>query len=137
IDVDRKVTVKAKKKAIKAILEELFKNTPVKFEVYEEQIILGKSTTSASLKNRGSKANRPPLQMVVKGTVTDVDNAPLPGVNVIEEGTSNGVVTDFDGNFELQLIDNSHRISFSYIGYQTVVLEAAGGEMNVQLKEDV
>ncbi|WP_461532462.1 TonB-dependent receptor [Sinomicrobium sp.] len=137
IDVNRKVTVKAEKKAIKAILEELFKNTPVKFEVYEEQIILGKSTTSASLKNRGSKANRPPLQMVVKGTVTDVDNAPLPGVNVIEEGTSNGVVTDFDGNFELQLIDNSHRISFSYIGYQTVVLEAAGGEMNVQLKEDV
>ncbi len=55
----------------------------------------------------------------VKGVVTDAESGmPVPGANVIEKGTSNGTVTDFDGNYELELSPESILV-VSYIGYQT------------------
>jgi TonB-linked SusC/RagA family outer membrane protein len=51
------------------------------------------------------------------GRVTDSKNIPLVGVNVVEKGTSNGTVTDMDGNYSLKVSDNEP-IVFSYIGFQ-------------------
>lgn len=56
-------------------------------------------------------------QQTVTGTVTDA-TGPLPGVNVVERGTSNGTTTDFDGNYSLEVNDDAVLI-FSYISYQT------------------
>ncbi len=57
-------------------------------------------------------------QRTVTGTVIDSETqAPLPGANVIEAGTSNGTITDFDGNFTLETKANSGAISISYVGY--------------------
>lgn len=56
----------------------------------------------------------------VKGTVLDEENRPLPGVNVILKGTSEGVVTDLDGSFEFpKKLDINDVLVFSYIGYDT------------------
>jgi TonB-linked SusC/RagA family outer membrane protein len=54
----------------------------------------------------------------VTGTVTDEDGLPLPGVNVIEQGTSNGTQTDFDGNYMIN-VDEGDVIVFSYVGFAT------------------
>ncbi len=56
-------------------------------------------------------------QQTVTGTVSDA-TGPLPGVNVLERGTSNGTTTDFDGNYSLEVNDDAVLI-FSYISYQT------------------
>lgn len=53
----------------------------------------------------------------VTGTITDEANVPLPGASVIEKGTANGVSTDFDGNYSLNLSNQNAILIFSYIGY--------------------
>jgi hypothetical protein len=66
-------------------------------------------------------------QSTVTGTVTDSElNAPLPGANILEKGTSNGVSTDFDGNFTLNTSASSGEIVISYVGYGSVTLSFNG-----------
>lgn len=57
-------------------------------------------------------------QTTVTGTVTDLDNLPLPGTSVVEQGTSNGTTTDFDGNFSIETSEDAV-LEFSYLGYAT------------------
>ncbi|SHI49737.1 TonB-linked outer membrane protein, SusC/RagA family [Arenibacter nanhaiticus] len=72
----------------------------------------------------------------VTGTVTDDLGNPLPGVNVVEKGTANGVSTDFDGNFSLN-VPNSATLVFSSLGFSTMeVLVSGQSVINVSLSED-
>ncbi len=73
-------------------------------------------------------------QNKVSGTVLDATGEPLIGVSVLEEGTTNGVVTDFDGNFSLT-VKQGAKLTFSYVGYTSQTLAAANG-MQVTLQED-
>ena len=74
-------------------------------------------------------------QMAVQGTVTDVANGePIIGASVLEIGTTNGTITDFDGNFELT-VQNGAKLAISYMGYKTQEL-AAAPSMNVRMGED-
>jgi TonB-linked SusC/RagA family outer membrane protein len=61
----------------------------------------------------------------VTGTVTD-GTGPLPGVTVLEKGTENGVVTDFDGNFSIAVSENDAVLVFSYVGMTTQELPLEG-----------
>ncbi len=61
-------------------------------------------------------------QNIISGTVADEEGNALPGVSIVEKGTSNGTVSDFDGNFQLNVGDAA-TIVFSYIGYVTQKLE--------------
>src|SRR5690606_22718194 len=66
-------------------------------------------------------------QSTLTGTVIDGDlNSPLPGANIIEKGTTNGVSSDFDGNFTLISEAGSGSIEISYVGYRTVTLTFSG-----------
>ena len=59
-------------------------------------------------------------QGTITGSLMDMDlGGPLPGANVIEAGTNNGVVTDFDGNFSITVAKNQGTLELSYVGYQT------------------
>ena len=55
-------------------------------------------------------------QETITGTVTDGE-MPLPGVNVVVKGTSNGTVTDFDGNYSLNDVPGDGVLVFSFVGY--------------------
>ncbi|AXE21915.1 SusC/RagA family TonB-linked outer membrane protein (plasmid) [Runella rosea] len=76
-----------------------------------------------------ANAAAPPIQKVqvnaqeVTGTVTDENGSPLPGVNVIEKGTTNGSLTDSDGKFKLSVRSDKSIILFSFIGYATQEIE--------------
>ncbi|MAO15657.1 MAG: SusC/RagA family TonB-linked outer membrane protein [Muricauda sp.] len=72
----------------------------------------------------------------VTGTVSD-NMGPMPGVNVLVKGTTNGVVTDFDGEFTIDDVSNDDTLVFSYIGF--VSQEVPVGtqtEINITLSED-
>jgi len=56
--------------------------------------------------------------ITVSGVVSDETGAPMPGATVVEAGTTNGVVTDFDGNYYLKVVGNGTLV-FTYIGYTT------------------
>ncbi|WP_417352562.1 SusC/RagA family TonB-linked outer membrane protein [Flavobacterium alkalisoli] len=77
-------------------------------------------------------------QSTLTGVVSDdATGEPLPGVNVIVEGTTNGTATDIDGKFTLTNINNGERIVFSFIGYADQVIEYSGqSSLTVSLQED-
>lgn len=71
----------------------------------------------------------------VTGMVTDQSGAPLPGVNIVVKGTTNGTITDFDGKYQLDA-KASDVLKFSFLGYIPQEIPASNSVINVQLKED-
>ncbi|WP_158293199.1 TonB-dependent receptor [Tamlana fucoidanivorans] len=77
-------------------------------------------------------------QNKISGTVKDATGMPLPGVNVIQKGTTNGTVTDFDGNYSLLLKEGKQTMVFSFIGFQTKeIAVGSNSTLDVLLEEDV
>lgn len=78
-------------------------------------------------------------QYKVQGTVmSKTDNEPLIGVSILQKGTTNGVVTDIDGNYELQIQGGNATLVFSYIGMQTqeFAVNDKTGTLNVTMLDD-
>ena len=73
-------------------------------------------------------------QITVKGLVKDTAGEPIIGANVVIKGTTNGTITDFDGNFQLNA-NKGDIIVISFIGYQPQEAQAASS-MNIILKDD-
>ena len=72
----------------------------------------------------------------VSGTVTDVNNTPVPGVNVIVVNTTRGVQTDFDGNYTVE-VASGEALRFSYIGYTAKTVEITDQQtLDIVLQED-
>lgn len=72
----------------------------------------------------------------IKGVVKDPTGETVIGASVLEKGTTNGTITDFDGNFQLEVAENAV-LQISYIGFQTIdVLVKGKSSLNVILKED-
>lgn len=73
----------------------------------------------------------------VTGTVLDEENQPLIGASVIEVGTKKGTVTDFDGNFVIEVVPTTTQLQISYVGYQTkTVAIPQSGNLNIQMQPD-
>ena len=72
-----------------------------------------------------------------KVTVVDATGEPLIGASVIEKGTQNGGITDFDGNFTINLKGSGHIVVVSYIGMKTKEINVSGkSQVNVTLEDD-
>lgn len=74
-------------------------------------------------------------QKEVTGIVKDNQGNPLPGVNIVEKGTSNGTSTDVDGKYKIRINEDSF-IVFSYVGYKSVTKSTAGTVLNITLSEE-
>ena len=80
----------------------------------------------------------PEMVLIVSGTVTDENNLPLPGVNVLEKGTTNGTATDVSGKFTLNVEGENSVLVFSFIGYTNVEMAVgARSVINVSLQPSV
>jgi TonB-linked SusC/RagA family outer membrane protein len=77
------------------------------------------------------------IEINITGTVTDESGEPLPGASILEKGTSNGVSTDFDGNYTISVTDENAILVVAFIGYAPKEVPVLGKtEINVVLKED-
>ncbi|UOB17438.1 mucoidy inhibitor MuiA family protein [Abyssalbus ytuae] len=76
-----------------------------------------------------------PMVKRVAGKVLDETGMPLPGANVIIKGTSTGTLTNFEGEYEIE-INEGNTLVFSYIGFLTEELPVYSSIMNIKLKED-
>ncbi|CAD0009496.1 TonB-dependent receptor [Flavobacterium salmonis] len=74
-------------------------------------------------------------QKEVTGIVKDKTGNPLPGVNIIEKGTSNGVSSDFEGKYSIKVKEDATLI-FSYVGFLTVEKAVSGDNLNIVLDEN-
>ena len=76
-------------------------------------------------------------EITVTGKVTDSTNEGMPGVNVQIKGTAVGTITDFDGNYSINVPGPKSTLVFSFIGYMTQEIVVGGKTvLNVQLKDD-
>lgn len=75
-------------------------------------------------------------QITINGAITDADGVPLPGANIVEKGTTNGVTADFDGNFTIGVTNENAILVVSYIGYATKEIPLNGETtISVMLEE--
>jgi len=76
-------------------------------------------------------------KITVSGVVTDETNLGLPGVTIVEEGTQNGTITNFDGEYTIEVAEQGTLV-FSFIGYQPQEVEVQGRtSINVRMTEDM
>lgn len=77
-------------------------------------------------------------QQEITGVVSDKTGLPLPGVTIQEKNTNNGVVTDFDGNYQIEVSGPNAILLFSYIGFKAQAVEVnQNNNINVTLEEDL
>tara|TARA_R110002050_G_scaffold300249_2_gene468341 strand:- start:5704 stop:8784 length:3081 start_codon:yes stop_codon:yes gene_type:complete len=75
--------------------------------------------------------------IIITGIVTDVDGVPMPGASVLEKNTTNGVVTDFDGNFSITVTNRNAVLVISYVGFKTAEITVGSNtSITVKLEED-
>lgn len=74
-------------------------------------------------------------KMVVKGNILDKDNQPIIGANILEKGTSNGTISDLEGNFTLSITNPKTTLVVTYIGYKNVEMPASA-KMKIVMTED-
>ncbi|GAA3573776.1 TonB-dependent receptor [Snuella lapsa] len=136
VNLNRKVSVKAKETAIDDFLTNLFGSTHTSFKVRGTQIVL-KKKKKADVVSNTTESKVEVQELEVTGQVKDQTGMPLAGATVIVKGTSRGVTSDFDGNYKITVNENDI-LSFSYVGYGTQEIPVSGQTViDVVLKEDV
>ena len=121
VDLNKQINLTANEKSIESIISDLESQTVLSFRLMEDKLIVvvpeGQEQQSGT----------------VTGKVTcDAEPLGLPGVNVVIKGTTTGVITDFDGNFKIEVPDKYVVLQFSFIGF-----EAQDAPVNGQSVVDV
>src|SRR5690606_37301627 len=131
-----RVRVKVSDMPLAEVLDEILRPHHIQFEAAGNQIVL----TREVMRARADAAImlRETIQAIqVSGRVVSDQNEPLPGVNVLVKGTSQGTTTDVDGQFTLTVPDQNAVLVFSFIGYQTQeVTVGARTNINVTMASD-
>lgn len=129
VDANWKTTIDVVNKNLFDVLSQLFSNSDITFTVVDKKIVLSSK--------KGSAANNQQQEKRISGKVTDENGEPIIGANIIEKGTTNGTITDFDGNFALSISSNSN-ILISYIGYlEREITPKEQSNIVIALKEDL
>jgi len=134
VDVDRIATIDMKYKVVFDILDELFKETNVNYVVFDRQIALVVQTKNGVNDDFSAIGMQQPA---VKGKVTDAAGQALPGVTVVVKGTTQGTITNSDGEYSILNIPPNSILVFSFVGMRTEEV-AVGNQttINVTLEEE-
>jgi TonB-linked SusC/RagA family outer membrane protein len=114
VDMEKRTSVNVKNEPVAQVLSSLFRNTGISYAMEGYNIFL--------LKGNQAKTDKAALTQIgkitVRGIVFDESGEPVVGANVVEKGTTNGIITDTDGKFILN-VDPNAVLQVSYIGYIT------------------
>lgn len=125
IDVNRVVSIPQRNGRLSDIMTALLQGTGCTYVVRENHIVISQAQISIQQSRKD-----------VIGTITDENGDPIIGANIIEKGTTNGTVTNVDGNFTLN-VENNAVLLISYIGYLSQEVTTAGRNIvNTVLQED-
>ena len=131
VDVNRKYSVKAKTKPVSEVLNNLFKNAGIEYEMEGTHIVLSSKRKSAIAEPAVTQQAK-----TITGQIVDATGEPVIGANVLVKGTTNGTVTDIDGKFSLN-VDAGAVLEISYIGYLSQEIVVGNqAVINVTLRED-
>ena len=131
VDVNEEISVLNKKGKVEDYLDEAFGQSDLKIDFENKYIVLAKKDVKINTPviNQSNKA--------ITGTIVDINGEAIIGATVIEKGTTNGTVTDFDGKFHLNILKNEV-LQISYIGYISQDIQIKDKtSITVTLKEDI
>ncbi|UOY08335.1 TonB-dependent receptor [Muricauda sp. SCSIO 64092] len=118
---ERKFSLSYRNETVKTILDDISNKAGLVYKISGDNISVRKSLQKRSL----------------RGTVVDDVGTPIPGVNVLVKGSQTGVVTDFDGNFTID-VSSGDILVFSYLGFTTTEVSITDqSELRVTLNENV
>jgi TonB-linked SusC/RagA family outer membrane protein len=125
------VSINIEKKEIQEVLEKLLSGTNLEYKIIDRYIALKKKSDSGV--ESGIQQ-----QKSVSGKVVDSGGNPLPGVTVVLKGTTNGTITDSDGNYTIFKISDNSTLQFSFVGMKMVDVEVGSQKtINVTLLDEV
>lgn len=126
---ERKVKVKVNELELKEVLEKILEGTRLTYSIREGVIVIKEN------EHRGMNL---PVVKRLKGTVTDKEGNPIPGVSVFIKGTNIGMATDVNGIFELPVSEKSALVLvFSFVGMKTQELKYTGQEtIRITMEEE-
>ncbi|WP_026055205.1 TonB-dependent receptor [Anaerophaga thermohalophila] len=130
VDIDFNASVKFTDENIFKVLDYLFAGRDITYKVVDNQIILSGENASSEVFQQSGKS--------ITGKVTDQQGEPIPGVTVSVKGTTQGTITDIDGNYTLTISDEANVLLFSFVGMKTQ--EVTIGErtqIDVTMMEDL
>ncbi|WP_280744774.1 MULTISPECIES: TonB-dependent receptor [unclassified Parabacteroides] len=109
INMNRRVSVQVENKDVFVVLDQIFGNSGVKYKVVDKDIILSlPEMASAAVQQQNRR---------LTGTISDEAGEPIIGANVVVKNTTNGTITDYNGNFTLENVSGNSQLIVSYIGY--------------------
>ncbi len=127
IDVNKKVDINVTDKNIIDVLDELITGTDIKYAVRDRQILLFNKEADLTMILQQNR---------ITGTIIGKDGAPLPGVNVVITGTTQGTITDIAGKYNIDVPTGSKSITFSFIGMEPQEISIGNlNEINVTMAE--
>lgn len=125
VDLKQKVSVRATDRPVQEVLDEILKNTGLTFTIEGVNIIL--SEVKLVLDSTASQQERK-----IEGKIIDVNGEPIIGANIVEKGTTNGVISDLQGSFSLNVTPGVTLV-ISYIGYVSQELKI-GNQISLEFK---
>lgn len=117
--------------SIKEVLDKALSGKNISYKIDDKIIYLSKNDSSARSTSVSQEEKK-----TITGRITDATGEPLIGVTIMEKGTTNGSITDYDGNYTLSAASNAV-LQFSYIGYQSVEMSVEGKTViDITMNED-
>ena len=131
LDDTQKISYEFADESVEQILNKVLDTERLSISVKKGYIII---TNKGNIVDKPSFSNLP---IQVSGRATDSSGSPLPGVTVIVKGTTQGTITDTDGNYSLANVSSDGTLVFSFVGMKTQEIPVAGKSVvNVTLAED-
>lgn len=130
VNANQKASVNVKNATLEEALQQVLRNTGYEYQIFDRQVLI-KSSTARVDEVQQQNTRR------ISGTVTDENGEPIIGANVVQEGTTNGNITNLDGGFVLNISPGSN-LEVSYIGFVTQIVSTKDKtQFNIVLKENL
>ena len=128
VDINRVISIKVTKESLNNVMNQLFRGVNISFSIVDNHIVL------SARSNKEDQQKKTPI--AASGTVTDSKGEPLIGVSILVKGTSNGTITDIDGNFKIQAAKGDV-LEVSYIGYASQAITLTNAQpLKISMGED-
>lgn len=124
VDLDRSINIKVKNENIETVLKLIFKNTSTEYKISGTHVVLMAKKVTVPEEIIPIKKNS--NVSIVKGKVTDAQGIPLPGTTVSDTQSSTIVTTDFNGDYEITVVNLETALKFSFVGFKTQIIKVAG-----------
>lgn len=129
-----RVSIDVRNVTLEQALEACLKDKPLTYTIVEKTIVI--KPKDATIKPAAAEKISPPTPILVKGRVTNEAGQPLEGVSILVKGTSRGTISNNNGEFQIDVPENSSMILvFSFVGMQSQELNVSGkAQVNILLK---